>query len=492
MGDAVKSITGRVGTWSFDETRELGPAGGFGRVYEGQGEDGTPVAVKVVEKSRFASSEMATKALRREIDIAETLFPSGSQTDPHSYLIRTLDHHEDDENLYVVMEKAETSLAGRLREGKLLEAEARVVLSDVSHALDELHRSGVVHRDLKPSNVLKHNGRWKLADFGISRDMALETGSATFRGWGTWEYMAPELWNGASASPKSDLYALGCLAYETIVGGLPFTGNADEIAEGHRQGSVGELPAAVDSVLASIVMRLLSKEPSGRPRDAQSVHQRLARVLDKKSPLVAALLDAERVHAEEKTEEDAARQEAAEAARQLREAENQGHDDLLEIVQDSFDLMEGAVSGARIEPDPRGITVACDDAALRIETWKPTASNRASGDTSVLQGIVSGRNRRLGRDSLVPSLVPLGNVVYENHGGQLTWVLYRFHAQGGLAYYELGPMDRPHGLLKIDFEEHRRHMLGDAAHIFTVERVPLTPERVLELLLEAMNLPKTK
>jgi eukaryotic-like serine/threonine-protein kinase len=77
---------------------------------------------------------------------------------------------------------------------------------------------GIIHRGLKPANVLRYAGRWKLADFGIARDQEIGTQDPTFVGWGSFPYMAPELWELKSPTIKTDLYALGCLAYELLAG----------------------------------------------------------------------------------------------------------------------------------------------------------------------------------------------------------------------------------------------------------------------------------
>lgn len=77
------------------------------------------------------------------------------------------------------------------------------VLMDLATGLQQLHSIPIVHRDLKPANVLKHGGRWKLADFGIARDQEIGTQSPTFKGWGSWPYMAPELWK--TSRPPSRL-----------------------------------------------------------------------------------------------------------------------------------------------------------------------------------------------------------------------------------------------------------------------------------------------
>lgn len=477
----VQSADGSV--WEYDESAPIGPAGGFGRVFEGRAADGTNVAVKVVSKERFSMAAMATRALRREIDIANKLFlgaPPGSPL----FLIRTLGHSEDDRDIFVVMERADTSLAARLELGAMDDGEVRIVMSHMARGLDELHQNGIIHRDVKPSNVLLHDERWKLADFGISRDVDVATASATFAGWGTPSYMAPELWAGVSASPKSDLYALGCVGYEMLSGSPPFVGDRDDVGRLHREGMPPPLPDGADSVLTSLIMRLLSKDPSQRSRDARAVDERLTRVLAVDSPLLAALREAAGKHSIEKAREEASRSAAEEARCQLALARTQATTDLNEIIGDSVDLLGVELDEVAIDRAQGAYQLHSGDAALRVDVWPDPPSRDDVADTAIVYGIIGGWNRRLGQSHLA-----LANVVYEIQDGEFGWVLYRFRAQIGLAQYGLGPMDRPHGLLRSDFDEHRRHMLGNAAHIFRTTRSALTSEVFVELFVEAMNLP---
>ena len=183
----VRTFTGESGQlWTYDETVLLGPPGGFGRVHPGAGEDGYEAAVKVIEVALRLEPE---PLFRREVEIGDKL-RSGS-TD---YLLPALDWGSEGGELLIVLDKAEGSLLEHIAPAPLDVPATIEVLLDICAGLEELHQASVVHRDLKPGNVLRHEGRWKLADFGISRDSELGTQSLTWQGAGSLPYMAPEMW----------------------------------------------------------------------------------------------------------------------------------------------------------------------------------------------------------------------------------------------------------------------------------------------------------
>ena len=139
------------------------------------------MAVKVVAKQR-PQGALDDRLLRREIEIGKRVAESGSEM-----LLPVIDAADAGDALLLVMSLAE----GALAEASLpmAEAEAVPVLVDIATGLQDLHSIGILHRDLKPANVLRHAGRWKLADFGIARDQEIGTQDPTFVGWGrppTW------------------------------------------------------------------------------------------------------------------------------------------------------------------------------------------------------------------------------------------------------------------------------------------------------------------
>jgi eukaryotic-like serine/threonine-protein kinase len=186
---------------------------------------------------------------------------------------------------YVMDEVAGESLRQRLaREGRLSPEETARIVSDVASALDCAGRAGVVHRDVKPENVLidQTTGRALLADFGIARAVAAESdGSSTGQGVavGTPVYMSPEQAAGEEVDTRSDLYALGVVAYEMLAGRPPFQGPHRVVVSKH----IAERPVSLERVrpdapgeLTGAIMRALEKQPSDRWQTGEEFRQAIA------------------------------------------------------------------------------------------------------------------------------------------------------------------------------------------------------------------------
>ena len=218
------------------------------------------------------------------------------------------------------------------------------MLVDIATGLQDLHSILILHRDLKPANVLRHAGRWKLADFGIARDQEIGTQDPTFVGWGSLPYMAPELWELKSPTVKTDLYALGCLGYELLAGAPPYTGDQAAIRAGHLTQAPPEAPCC-DVVLRNLIGRLMAKRPEDRPQDARAVLERLRRALVARAPVQEAIARGLGAHAAEQARA-AAEQSAAQAAEDARrQLMAQAKADLREIVSDALSDLQA------VEPD---------------------------------------------------------------------------------------------------------------------------------------------
>lgn len=225
--------------------------GAFGRVHEATSTDGVGVA-KFIPKEPGAEREL--------------LFDSrltGARN-----VVPILDSGEHEDDWVIVMPRADKSLRDELisQGGPLDIPDAVKVLEDISDALDDLLARDVVHRDIKPENILLLNGNWSLADFGISRYAEASTHANTHKYSLTPPYAAPEQWRLQRATGTADIYALGIVAYELIVGQTPFATHGD-FQDAHLHAPV---PASnAPGKLHYLIEGCLSKAPQTRPTPAE-------------------------------------------------------------------------------------------------------------------------------------------------------------------------------------------------------------------------------
>ncbi len=485
MADEV-TFTGQSGaTWCYWGDQPLGTPGGFGGVYAGEGPDGTPMAVKVVKKQR-PSGALDDRLLRREIDIGQRVADSGSEM-----LLPVIDAADADDALLLVMTRAEGALAASVPMG---EAEVVPVLVDIATGLQDLHSIGIIHRDLKPANVLRSARRWKLADFGIARDQEIGTQDPTFVGWGSFSYMAPELWELKSPTVKTDLYALGCLGFELLAGAPPYAGDQAALRASHLNQAPPEVPCN-DVVLKNLISRLIAKRPEDRPQDARAVLDRLRRALVARRPVQESIArglgahDAEQARAAAEraaaqTADDARRQQIAQAKADLREIINDALDDL-RIVEPEATSEERGTTGSSFVAAP-GLSLSAGGVRLRIDLWEGmTTDQPVPDDTMVLAGAVMITNPSY------PTELNSANIVYEQVGDRLSWQIYKFRSSLVPPYrYRYGPCRRTHGLRHGEFFDSRERyfMIHPAMHVWSKTVTALTAETVLELFQEAVDL----
>jgi serine/threonine-protein kinase len=237
--------------------RRLG-SGGMATVYRAEQMPlGRDVVVKVLHAHLGRDAEMAER-FRREAEAAAQLV--------HPFICPLLDFGQSGETVYIVMPYlGGGSLAERVQKERVVSpVVVAAATAQVAVGLDHAHRRGVVHRDVKPDNILfDEDGNALITDFGIATARFHGRLTATGRAMGTPHYMSPEQAMGKLVDGRSDLYALGIVMYEALVGFPPFDG-ADAFSVGYKH--VHEQPvhlADVDSRLpgglVDVVMRCLVK-----------------------------------------------------------------------------------------------------------------------------------------------------------------------------------------------------------------------------------------
>ncbi|MFE6055156.1 serine/threonine-protein kinase [Kitasatospora sp. NPDC056446] len=226
------------------------------------------VAVKILRSELFEDGT-ATQRFRREAQLVAAIDHPGV-VDVHDYGESGTDG--DDRCAYIVMELIEGSPLDRVLEdsGPMAVERALGLVADALDGLHAAHRRDIVHRDVKPSNLMvRDDGRVAITDFGIARAVASTKLTAPFAIIGTALYMSPEQAEGSSLGPASDLYSIGVVCYELLVGVPPYSGEGPlQIALKHVNQPVPELPETFPAAVRALVAKALAKKPEDRFADA--------------------------------------------------------------------------------------------------------------------------------------------------------------------------------------------------------------------------------
>src|ERR1700754_5144741 len=193
----------------------------------------------------------------------------------HEGIANVFDYGEEDGSAYLVMELVPGEALSTILEREHVLSTTRV-LSIVPHtasALQAAHTAGLVHRDIKPGNLLiTPDGRVKITDFGIARIADQVPLTATGQVMGTVQYLSPEQASGHPASPTTDIYSLGIVAYECLAGKRPFTGESQvAIAMAQINETPPDLPATVAEPVRALVFSMIAKNPADRPASTAHV-----------------------------------------------------------------------------------------------------------------------------------------------------------------------------------------------------------------------------
>lgn len=260
---------------------ELIASGGMGDVWRATDQRlRREVAVKIL-RSEFARDEATRHRFRVEAQAAAGLTSSGIAT--------VYDYGEDagtdeDQRAYIVMELVHgESLEERVqRVGRLGAFETLDIVAQAAVALQVAHDRDLVHRDIKPANLLlRTDGILKLTDFGIVR--VLDTTSLTQTGImvGTVRYMSPEQLSGQAATPASDIYSLGIVAYFCVAGHTPYDYvESMAVAMAHVNDPLPPTPTDVPAGVRQLISQMLDKDPARRPPTATNVAQRAVGLQD--------------------------------------------------------------------------------------------------------------------------------------------------------------------------------------------------------------------
>jgi serine/threonine protein kinase, bacterial len=253
--------------------------GGMSAVYRGLDlRLDRPVALKIMD-SRYAGDHQFLTRFQREARAVARLKDPG--------LVAVYDQGIDGQHPFLVMELIE---GGTLREllrerGPMPPHAVAAVLGPVLGGLAVAHGAGLVHRDIKPENVLiSDDGDVKIADFGLVRAIAEAKITSTSVILGTAAYLSPEQVATGDASPRSDVYAVGILAYELLTGATPFTGDTALAVAYQRMDNDVARPstviAGVPSQFDELVLRATARDPAARYADAMDMAAELDAIVD--------------------------------------------------------------------------------------------------------------------------------------------------------------------------------------------------------------------
>ncbi|TXK03433.1 protein kinase [Microbacterium mitrae] len=241
--------------------------GGMGEVWEATDHViGRTVAIKIL-KDEYMGDPGFLERFRAEARHAALV--------NHEGIASVFDYGEEAGSAFLVMELVPGEALSTVleREGSLSTDKTLDIIGQTAAALQAAHAAGLVHRDIKPGNLLiTPDGRVKITDFGIARIADQVPLTATGQVMGTVQYLSPEQASGHPASPATDIYSLGIVAYECLAGKRPFTGESQvAIAMAQINDAPPPLPPTVAIPVQNLVMAMIAKKPEDRPASSATV-----------------------------------------------------------------------------------------------------------------------------------------------------------------------------------------------------------------------------
>ncbi|MEK7544438.1 MAG: protein kinase [Patescibacteria group bacterium] len=306
-------LDGKNNKQQYEIVERIG-SGGFGEVYKAKDKTNNRiVAVKVFQR-QLGQDNSAYVDWEREAEHALTL--------KSDHVIESFEFAkpaDDTGDYYLVMQFADN---GNLR--KLIDEQKQkkellqeLMLLDIFKqtllGLQTVHQSAL-HRDIKPENMLFVGDVLKLSDFGLAKHIDQATRTRTYKGWGTYIYMAPESWSLGKMIPATDIYSLGIVFYELVTLQLPFS--SADVIELENLHKYGDRPRArsvnpqISTKLDGIIYKMMMQSASSRYQSADEILQELDREptgVPLSSSLQNAATLAQQLHIK-KTQEEAAQQ----------------------------------------------------------------------------------------------------------------------------------------------------------------------------------------
>jgi eukaryotic-like serine/threonine-protein kinase len=254
-------------------------SGGMSTVYLARDETlDRPVAVKVMHREMSEQADQLQRFRQEARAVAKLSHPN---------VVAVIDAGEDGGHPYIVFEyiEGETLKQRITRLGALDVQDALAYAIEIARGVCTAHERSMVHRDIKPQNVLiDAEGRAKVTDFGIARQLEQDGVTATGRVLGTTDYVSPEQAMGHVVDPRSDIYSLGVLLYEMLTGDVPFRADSQVgVAMKHVNEELPDVQRRrpeISAAVARVVERATAKNPDHRYQDVEDMIDDLQTALE--------------------------------------------------------------------------------------------------------------------------------------------------------------------------------------------------------------------
>ncbi|OGA13278.1 MAG: hypothetical protein A3H33_17000 [Betaproteobacteria bacterium RIFCSPLOWO2_02_FULL_65_20] len=191
----------------------------------------------------------------------------------HPNIVHIFDHGFTEDFAYIAMEYFPAGSLEQVVAGPISSRQALSLLAQAASAVAEIHRNGIVHRDIKPANfMVRENGVIALADFGVAKDLSNDTTKTQFGvSFGSPYYLSPEQAKGIMVDHRSDLYSLGVIFYEMLMGRRPYESDSlHDLIRQHVEAPPPKLPANLADC-QELIDGLMAKDPAQRYQSAEAV-----------------------------------------------------------------------------------------------------------------------------------------------------------------------------------------------------------------------------